>query len=50
MTNTSPIDGGIMAAGPHIYGKVAGTDAAKSMAGVNRGTTGEKHSYRRLKS
>ncbi len=44
------VDGGIMAAGPHIYGKVAGTDAAKSMAGVNRGTTGEKHSYRRLKS
>lgn len=44
------VDGGIMAAGPHLYGKVAGTEAAKSMVGVNRGTTGEKHSYRRLGS
>ncbi len=44
------VDGGIMAAGPHLYGKVAGTQAAQSMVGVNRGTTGEKHSYRRLGS
>ena len=44
------VDGGIMAAGPNLYGRVAGTDAAKSMVGVNRGTTGEKHSYRRLGS
>ncbi len=44
------VDGGLMAAGPNLYGRVAGTDAAKSMVGVNRGTTGEKHSYRRLGS
>lgn len=44
------VDGGIMAAGPHLYGKVAGTDAAQTLVGVNRGSTGEKHSYRRIKS
>ncbi len=44
------VDGGIMAAGPHLYGKAAGTQAAQTMVGVNRGTTGEKHSYRRLGS
>ena len=44
------VDGGVMGAGPHIYGKVAATDVAKTMVGVNRGTTGVKHSYRRLES
>ena len=42
------VDGGLMAGGPRLYGRVAGTDAAQALVGVNRGTTGEKHSYRRL--
>jgi len=42
------VDGGLMAGGPRLYGRVAGTEAARAMVGVNRGTTGQKHSYRRL--
>ncbi len=42
------VDGGLMAGGPRLFGRVAGTDVAGVMVGVNRGTTGEKHSYRRL--
>lgn len=42
------VDGGLMAGGPMIVGKLAGTGVANTMVGVNRGSTGEKHSYRRL--
>ena len=42
------VDGGLMAAGPHLNGRVAGTDRAATLVGVNRGSTGQQHSYRRL--
>ena len=42
------VDGGLMAAGPRLHGRVAGTDRAAALVGVNRGGTGQPHSYRRL--
>jgi NAD(P)-dependent dehydrogenase (short-subunit alcohol dehydrogenase family) len=42
------VDGGLMAAGPKIYGRYAGTSDNSPFVGVNRGSTGESGWHRRL--
>jgi NAD(P)-dependent dehydrogenase (short-subunit alcohol dehydrogenase family) len=42
------VDGGLMAAGPKIYGRYAGTSDNNPFVGVNRGSTGEPGWHRRL--
>jgi NAD(P)-dependent dehydrogenase (short-subunit alcohol dehydrogenase family) len=42
------VDGGLMAAGPKIYGRYPGTSDNSPFVGVNRGTTGEAGWHRRL--
>jgi NAD(P)-dependent dehydrogenase (short-subunit alcohol dehydrogenase family) len=45
---TLTVDGGLMAAGPKIYGRYPGTSDNNPFVGVNRGTTGEAGWHRRL--
>jgi NAD(P)-dependent dehydrogenase (short-subunit alcohol dehydrogenase family) len=45
---TLTVDGGLMAAGPKIYGRYPGTSDNSPFVGVNRGTTGEAGWHRRL--
>jgi hypothetical protein len=42
------IDGGLMAAGVRLDDAIGGNPALRGLAGVNRGTTGEGHTRRRL--
>jgi NAD(P)-dependent dehydrogenase (short-subunit alcohol dehydrogenase family) len=45
---TLTVDGGLMAAGPKIYGRYPGTSDNSPFVGVNRGSTGEAGWHRRL--
>jgi NAD(P)-dependent dehydrogenase (short-subunit alcohol dehydrogenase family) len=42
------VDGGLMAAGPKLYGRAPGTSDDNRFVGVNRGTTGKEGWHRRL--
>jgi NAD(P)-dependent dehydrogenase (short-subunit alcohol dehydrogenase family) len=42
------VDGGLLAGGARLDDRIGGNPAARSLAGVNRGSTGERHSVRRL--
>jgi len=42
------VDGGLMAAGPKLYGRAPGTSDDNRYVGVNRGTTGKEGWHRRL--
>ena len=42
------VDGGLLAAGPKLYGRAPGTTDDNRYVGVNRGTTGEEGWHRRL--
>ena len=45
---TLTVDGGLMAAGPKLYGRYPGTSDNNPFVGVNRGSTGEAGWHRRL--
>jgi NAD(P)-dependent dehydrogenase (short-subunit alcohol dehydrogenase family) len=45
---TLTVDGGLMAAGPKLYGRAPGTSDNNPFVGVNRGSTGEEGWHRRL--
>ncbi len=45
---TLTVDGGLMAAGPKLYGRYPGTSDNNPFVGVNRGTTGQAGWHRRL--
>ena len=45
---TVTVDGGLMAAGPKLYGRYPGTSDNNPFVGVNRGSTGEAGWHRRL--
>jgi len=45
---TLTVDGGLMAAGPKLYGRAPGTSDNNPFVGVNRGSTGEAGWHRRL--
>ena len=47
---TLTVDGGLMAAGPKLYGRAPGTSDNNPFVGVNRGTTGQEGWHRRLES
>lgn len=42
------VDGGLLAAGPKLYGRAPGTSDDNRYVGVNRGTTGQEGWHRRL--
>ncbi len=42
------VDGGLMAVGAKTWGRLAGSERIGEIAGVNRGTTGERSEFRRL--
>jgi hypothetical protein len=42
------VDGGLMAAGPKLYGRYPGTSDNNPFVGVNRGSTGQEGWHRRL--
>jgi NAD(P)-dependent dehydrogenase (short-subunit alcohol dehydrogenase family) len=42
------VDGGLLAGGARIDDRIGGNPALRNLAGVNRGSTGERHSVRRL--
>lgn len=42
------VDGGLLAGGARLDDRIGGNPAARSLAGVNRGSIGERHSVRRL--
>lgn len=42
------VDGALLAAGPRIFGQVAGTDNLHKVVGIAHGTTGKKPKYERL--
>ena len=41
-------DGGLLAAGPRLGNAIGGDPAARGLAGINRGTTGEGHEARKV--
>ena len=41
-------DGGLLAAGPRLGNAIGGDPAARGLAGINRGTTGEGHVARKV--
>jgi NAD(P)-dependent dehydrogenase (short-subunit alcohol dehydrogenase family) len=45
---TLTVDGGLMAAGPKLYGRAPGTSDNNPFVGVNRGSTGQAGWHRRL--
>jgi NAD(P)-dependent dehydrogenase (short-subunit alcohol dehydrogenase family) len=45
---TLTVDGGLMAAGPKLYGRYPGTSDNNPFVGVNRGSTGHQGWHRRL--
>jgi NAD(P)-dependent dehydrogenase (short-subunit alcohol dehydrogenase family) len=45
---TLTVDGGLMAAGPKLYGRYPGTSDHNPFVGVNRGSTGQDGWHRRL--
>ena len=45
---TVTVDGGLMAAGPKLYGRYPGTSDHNPFVGVNRGSTGEAGWHRRI--
>jgi NAD(P)-dependent dehydrogenase (short-subunit alcohol dehydrogenase family) len=42
------VDGGLLAGGARLDDRIGGNPAARGLVGVNRGSTGERHSVRRL--
>ena len=42
------VDGGLLAAGPRLGNAIGGDPAARGLAGINRGTTGEGHEARKV--
>lgn len=42
------VDGGLMAVGAKLWGRLAGSERAHEIAGVNRGTTGVRSEWRKL--
>lgn len=45
---TLKVDGGLMAVGAKTWGRLAGSERISEIAGVNRGTTGQRSEFRRL--
>jgi len=42
------VDGGLLAGGARLDDRIGGNPAARGLVGINRGSTGERHSVRRL--
>lgn len=42
------VDGGLLAGGARLDDRIGGNPAARNLVGVNRGSTGERHAWRKL--
>lgn len=42
------VDGGLLAGGARLDDRIGGNPAARGLAGINRGSTGERHSVRKV--
>jgi NAD(P)-dependent dehydrogenase (short-subunit alcohol dehydrogenase family) len=42
------VDGGLLAGGARLDDRIGGNPALRGLAGINRGSTGERHTVRRL--